>query len=343
MIPVHGKPLLEYIIEGIIQAGIKEFVLVVGYKMEQIMDHFQDGSRWGISVDYVEQKTLNGTGGALLLCEDLIQEEHFFLTWGDILVPYRIYKKVYEIYERDKEDFILVTNYLDNLSKGCAIHCEGKYCTEMVEKPKPGTYASNLNNCGIFIFSRGIFEELKKLEPSKRGELEIPNAIKNGIKHRGWKVRIVKMKKGQFRGDFGDKKEYERLKAENRLTTEATGNNTDSSMNFKPKMEYKELMDGYHKIINNIYSVKPYYKRLKQLLLNYNRRYRNDKKINPILIIAFIKSMLIIGVFSKGRTEYWKLIIWTLFHKPGLFSDAITFAVYGYHFRTVYGLRQKHG
>ncbi|MBS2100848.1 B12-binding domain-containing radical SAM protein [Carboxylicivirga linearis] len=134
---------------------------------------------------------------------------------------------------------------------------------------------------------------------------------------------------------------YKRLETENRLTTEATGNNTDSSMNFIPKMDLDELLDGYKKIIHNIYAAKPYYKRLRRLLMNYNKLYKKRKKINFSLINAFLKSMYVIGIVNKGRIEYWKLLIWTLFNKPGLFSDAVTFAIYGYHFRTIYGLRQS--
>jgi len=133
---------------------------------------------------------------------------------------------------------------------------------------------------------------------------------------------------------------YNQLKAENRLSTEATGNNTDSSMNFIPKMDYDELQEGYKKIINNIYSVKPYYKRVRQLLRNYNRLAKGQSKIEFTLLLAFIKSVYIIGFLNKGRTEYWKLIIWTLFNKPKLMVDALTYTVYGYHFRTVYGLRR---
>jgi len=212
MIPVHGKPLLEYLIKGLVYAGIKDIILVVGYRKEQIMDYFQDGSKFGVTIEYIEQKKLNGTGGALLLCENAIEESHFFLTWGDILVPYEVYKSVMEVFHKDKEDFILVTNYLDDLHKGCEIHCEGNYCILMVEKPPQGKQATNLNNCGIFILSTKIFEEIKKLKPSKRGELELPNAISKGITTQGWKVRVIKMEKGQFRADFGDPKEYERLK-----------------------------------------------------------------------------------------------------------------------------------
>jgi radical SAM superfamily enzyme YgiQ (UPF0313 family) len=132
---------------------------------------------------------------------------------------------------------------------------------------------------------------------------------------------------------------YQRLEAENRLTIEATGNNTDSSMNFIPKMDFKELLDGYKKIIQNIYAIKPYYKRLRQQLLNYNRIYNRKIMINISILKAFIKSVFIIGILNKGRFEYWKLIFWTLFNCPGLIVEAITHAVYGYHFRKIYGLR----
>jgi len=132
---------------------------------------------------------------------------------------------------------------------------------------------------------------------------------------------------------------YNRLEAENRLTTESTGNNTDFTMNFVPKMNYSELLEGYKKIIQNIYSTKPYYKRIRQFLLNYRRLCTGRKKIELSYLTAFIKSVVIIGIVNKGRGEYWKLLIWTLLRRPGLIVDALTFAVYGYHFRTVYGLR----
>ena len=134
---------------------------------------------------------------------------------------------------------------------------------------------------------------------------------------------------------------FQRLKSENRLTTEATGSNTDLSMNFVPTMNINDLLEGYKKIIRNIYSTKPYYKRVRRLLLNYNRQNNKQIRINTTLVKAFLKSVLIIGFLNKGRFEYWKLIIWTLFNRPGLMVDAITYSVYGYHYQMVYGLRKK--
>ena len=133
---------------------------------------------------------------------------------------------------------------------------------------------------------------------------------------------------------------YKRLKLENRLTNESSGNNTDSSMNFVPKMDPGILQEGYKKIIQNIYAVKPYYKRVRRLLLNYKKQPGQRTRMQLSYFSSFIKSVFVIGIMNKGRGEYWKLLIWTLFRRPGLIIDALTLSVYGYHFRTVYGLKK---
>ncbi len=134
---------------------------------------------------------------------------------------------------------------------------------------------------------------------------------------------------------------YERLEAENRLTVESSGNNTDASMNFIPKMNANELLDGYKKIITGIYAPKPYYQRIRQCLNNYKRPKTGKGKVQLNYLAGFIKSVFVIGIANNGRREYWKFLLWTLFRKRRLMIDAITFAVYGYHFRMVYGLMNK--
>lgn len=211
MIPVHGKPLLDYIVSGLIHAGFKELVLVVNYRKDQIIDYFKDGSQLNINIEYVEQEELNGTGGALLACKNVISDSHLFLTWGDVLVPYRIYKIVRESSEKHDIDFILVSNYKEDLSMGGAIYCDGDFCVKIVEKEPKGTGTTQLNNCGIFVLSNEIFKALERIIPSERGELELTSALNYGISNYGWKVRIVKMDSNTFRGDFGNIQEYERL------------------------------------------------------------------------------------------------------------------------------------
>lgn len=131
---------------------------------------------------------------------------------------------------------------------------------------------------------------------------------------------------------------YKRLEAENRLTVDPTGSNTDMTMNFIPQMNKEELLEGYNKIIKGIYSVKPYYKRIRQFLLRYNRIQLRKNRLEYNYLMAFFKSILIIGIINRGRGEYWKFLFWTLFNRPVYLVDAVTFSVYGYHFRTVYGL-----
>ena len=134
---------------------------------------------------------------------------------------------------------------------------------------------------------------------------------------------------------------YNRMAAEDRLISETTGNNTDLSLNFVPRMNYNELISGYKKIIRDIYTTKPYYKRIRRLLLNYRPHRTQPVRIDFASLKAFLKSTVIIGIMNKGRSEYWKLLIWTLFRRPALIADALEYTIYGYHFRTVYGLRNK--
>jgi len=156
MIPIHGKPLLEYIINGLVFAGFKNLIIVVGYRKDQIMDYFQDGERWDVRIEYKEQKEINGTGGALLICEDLIKSTHLFLTWGDILVSYNVYKEVIDLFKKEEQDYILTANFTDDPYKGAAVYNEGNYCVGIIEKPPEGKSKSNLNNCGVFNFSKEI-------------------------------------------------------------------------------------------------------------------------------------------------------------------------------------------
>jgi len=134
-----------------------------------------------------------------------------------------------------------------------------------------------------------------------------------------------------------DTKLYKRLLQEGRLLSRSfTGDNTNFTINFIPKMNYDTLIQGYRKILAHIYSPKEYYSRVKSFLENYKppkiRMY--DFKFSRV--IALYKSIIILGVIGKERFQYWKLFLWTLFHKPRMFPLAITLSIYGFHFRKVF-------
>jgi len=133
---------------------------------------------------------------------------------------------------------------------------------------------------------------------------------------------------------------YDRLEAENRILADATGNTTDSTINFIPKMDMDELMSGYRSIVHNIYSSKPYYKRARKFLRTQKFPHKRNRKFEPSIIIGFLKSVVVIGLIKRGRREYWKFLLWTLFSRPQLFVNAATLTVFGYHYRTVFKIRK---
>jgi len=136
---------------------------------------------------------------------------------------------------------------------------------------------------------------------------------------------------------------YRRIVEEGRLLKDISGDNTDLSTNFIPKMGYETLSKGYEKIISGIYSPRPYYERVKEFLREYKPLQKKPLRFHFGLIrfhfgysVALPKSMLLLGIKDKDRFHYWKLFFWSLFRRPRLFPMAITYAIYGFHFRKVF-------
>jgi radical SAM superfamily enzyme YgiQ (UPF0313 family) len=129
---------------------------------------------------------------------------------------------------------------------------------------------------------------------------------------------------------------YDRLITENRLMKAASGDNTDFSMNFVPKMSYESLMTGYKKIIDTVYSPKNYYARVRQFLKDYHPEQKKMFHMQWGYVKAAVKSVFVLGLLNKERFYYWRLFFWSLFRRPGLFPLAITFSIYGFHFRKVF-------
>jgi len=128
---------------------------------------------------------------------------------------------------------------------------------------------------------------------------------------------------------------YKRLKKENRLLVGLTGDNTDGSTNFIPKMGYEALARGYKQVVDTIYAPRQYYERIKTFLREYKPGDKGKRKISLIHFIAWLRSIWVLGIKEKGRTHYWKLVVWTLLKKPKTFPLSMTLAAQGFHFRKV--------
>ena len=129
---------------------------------------------------------------------------------------------------------------------------------------------------------------------------------------------------------------YQRLKKENRIVSDFSGDNTDCSMNFVPKMDPERLVSGYKQILTTIYAPKQYYRRVLTFLKEYKPpRLRWLPLFRPYHITAFIKSMWVLGVLDRGRTQFWKLLAVSLVRHPHMLPLSISLACFGWHFRKV--------
>lgn len=136
---------------------------------------------------------------------------------------------------------------------------------------------------------------------------------------------------------------YQRIIKEGRLLTEVTGDNTDFSTNIMPRMGLEALARGYNEVISGIYSPKPYFQRVKNYLREYRPQKGNKTRFHPRQVRlhsgyawAFPKSLVLLGVKDRARWQYWKLLLWSLFRRPRVLPMAITYAIYGFHFRKVF-------
>jgi len=128
---------------------------------------------------------------------------------------------------------------------------------------------------------------------------------------------------------------YQRLKDEGRLLSSFTGNNTDCSLNFIPKMDRDKLIKGYKHILDTIYSPREYYKRISTFLQVYKPQRTKAGKVQSHQIKAVFRSIWFLGIRGSGKRHYWRLFISYLMQSPQKFARFITLAVYGYHFRKV--------
>ena len=130
---------------------------------------------------------------------------------------------------------------------------------------------------------------------------------------------------------------YERLKKENRLLKDGTGDNTDCSINFVPKMRLDTLLSGYKQIMNTIYAPKQFYTRIATFLKEFKpRNYKVSVfQLRFYHIVGLVSSFWLLGVVDKGRKYFWRFIIPVLFKRPKFFPLSIILSIYGLHFRKV--------
>ena len=181
MVPVDGKPLLEYQVEALKEYGIKKIVMIVGHLGEKIMDHFKDGKDFGVDVDYIVEKEPLGTAGAFYYLKDKTDAKDFLLVFGDVF---------FDIDFDRMEDFHFKNAALTTL----LAHPNGHpYDSDLIQTDDNGKvigfdsknnvrdyWYDNMVNAGMYIINRELLELVG--EPVKIDfEKDIlANQVKNG-------------------------------------------------------------------------------------------------------------------------------------------------------------------
>lgn len=174
LIPIANKPILFYGIEAIKDAGITDIGIVVGDTKDEIKLAVGDGSQWGVNVTYIEQDAPLGLAHAVLVSEDFLKDDEFVMYLGDNLIIGGI-KELVEGFNKNKPNSQIVLVKVPNPQSFGVAELNGGKVVSLAEKPsKP---KSDFALVGVYMFDKNIFKAVKAIRPSKRGELEITDAI----------------------------------------------------------------------------------------------------------------------------------------------------------------------
>jgi UDP-N-acetylglucosamine diphosphorylase / glucose-1-phosphate thymidylyltransferase / UDP-N-acetylgalactosamine diphosphorylase / glucosamine-1-phosphate N-acetyltransferase / galactosamine-1-phosphate N-acetyltransferase len=204
MIEVRGKPVLQHIVEGLRDAGVRRLMIIVGYHAEAVRNFFGDGKRHKVDIDYAMQTVQDGTGRVVNLARSFVGESPFILSYGDILISPENYKRVVDL-PSEFEAIITITRGED-VSKGGAVFVnEQMELLDLREKPRSREPTSPWYNAGLYAFRPSIFDFIAELKPSPRGEYELTDAIRD-LAYSGKKVQVL-----ELTGEWADVRDPEIL------------------------------------------------------------------------------------------------------------------------------------
>ncbi|GIW44317.1 MAG: glucose-1-phosphate thymidylyltransferase [Candidatus Binatia bacterium] len=177
LIPVANKPVLFYGIESLVEVGAREIGIVVSRESRPLIQNaVDDGSRWGARVTYIEQHKPQGLAHACACAEEFVGGEPFIMYLGDNLLPDGLRAPV-SLFQSSGANAVVLLKEVDDPTHFGIAEVQGNRIVRLVEKPKHPP--SNLAIVGGYIFDRNIFDSIRRIRPSWRGEYEITDAIQD--------------------------------------------------------------------------------------------------------------------------------------------------------------------
>ena len=175
MLPATTRPVLEYVLDALVTAGVERIHLVVGYKRDRVREHFGSSYR-GVPLSYVVQDDRLGSGDALLAARDAV-EPPFLAVNGDQVLDPGMVADVREAFERGRERPTVALGAVerDDLAQYGAVVLSDDRVTELVENP--GTDVYSLLNAGVYAFDDGIFEAVAST-PRDAGDLALTDTLR---------------------------------------------------------------------------------------------------------------------------------------------------------------------
>ncbi|MFC2067064.1 bifunctional sugar-1-phosphate nucleotidylyltransferase/acetyltransferase [Chloroflexota bacterium] len=169
MLTIANKPILEHLLIEVKQAGIDEFIFIVGYCDEQVRDYFGGGEKWGVSIDYCNQRKQLGTADAIKMVEGLA-DGNFLVINGDVVVSCEDVKRL----AGNTGTALSLIEVEDTRGLGAVEVRNNKvvHIYEKTEKPP-----SRMANAGLYLFTPDIFEAISQTPKSPRGEYEITDSL----------------------------------------------------------------------------------------------------------------------------------------------------------------------
>jgi glucose-1-phosphate thymidylyltransferase len=180
LVPVAGKPILWYVLNHIAEAKIKNTGVIISPETGQnVKNYIQDGAQWGLKTRFIVQKKPAGLAHAVLTARNFLGNDDFVMYLGDNLLSEGV-KNAIERFKKKKSEALIFLKRVDDPKRfGVArLDSEGKV-VELIEKPE--NPPSNFALVGVYIFTNKIFDAIARIKPSKRGELEITDAIQELI------------------------------------------------------------------------------------------------------------------------------------------------------------------